>query len=207
MKSLRLILTLVLLCGGALACNAPSKAAKQESHETQAATNSEHDGHAREAQLEKDEKQAVRATAICELSPTEGNDVTGSVTFEQMDGFVKVSAHIMGLTPGKHGFHIHETGDCSSPDGKSAGGHFNPAGHDHAGPDADMRHAGDMGNLVADESGMALFESEDRVIQMSGPDSIIGRGFIIHAGEDDLTSQPTGAAGARVACGVIAAVS
>ncbi len=141
--------------------------------------------------------------AIAVIHPTEGNAAHGVVSFTQTEEGIKIVAHIEGLTPGKHGFHIHQYGDCSLPNGKSAGGHFNPEEMPHAGPDAAQRHVGDMGNLIADESGMAHYEQVDKHLSFSGKDSIIGRGIIIHAGEDDLTSQPTGNAGSRLGCGVI----
>jgi Cu-Zn family superoxide dismutase len=140
----------------------------------------------------------------CDLQPTTGSTVSGWVTFETMADHVHVRAEVKGLTPGRHGFHIHERGDCSSGDGTSAGGHFNPAGAAHAGPDAAKRHVGDLGNLEADDAGIARYDQMDMVIRLSGEHSILGRAVIVHADEDDLTSQPTGAAGARVACGVIA---
>jgi len=140
----------------------------------------------------------------CDLQPTAGNTVSGWISFAPMADHVHVTAEVKGLAPGKHGFHVHEKGDCSSGDGKSAGGHFNPAGAPHAGPDAEKRHAGDLGNLEADGAGIAKHDRMDRVLRLSGEDSILGRAVIVHAGEDDFTTQPTGAAGARVACGVIA---
>lgn len=140
---------------------------------------------------------------VAVLNPTAGNDVSGTVTFTKTKDGVKVVADVMGLAEGKHGFHIHEYGDCSAPDGTSAGGHFNPADMPHAGPKADKRHVGDLGNLEADDSGKAHLEWTDVHLSFMGPNSILGRAVIVHAGEDDLTSQPTGAAGARVACGVI----
>jgi len=139
----------------------------------------------------------------CDLQPTEGNAVAGWVTFETMSNHVHVKAEVTGLSPGKHGFHIHEKGDCSAPDGTSAGGHFNPEGMDHAGPDAPKRHHGDLGNLEADATGVAHYERMDFTLQLDGPNSILGKGVIVHANEDDLATQPTGAAGARLACGVI----
>ena len=142
-------------------------------------------------------------SAVCILYPTEGNEVSGIVTFTKTDGGIKIVANFEGLTPGKHGFHIHEYGDCSRLDGKSAGGHFNPDGKKHGAPNSEERHVGDLGNLLANEKGKAYYEIIDSYISFSGPHSIIGRAIIVHAGEDDLTSQPTGAAGARVACGVI----
>ena len=141
--------------------------------------------------------------AMCVLSATEGNQVRGMIQFSQVGDMVRVEADVFGLTPGKHGFHIHQLGDISAPDGTATAGHFNPDGHDHGGPDHDVRHAGDLGNLDADESGYAHLEWTDPLIQLGGAESIIGRSIIVHAGEDDLSSQPTGNAGARVAQGVI----
>ncbi|MCX6248903.1 MAG: superoxide dismutase family protein [Bacteroidetes bacterium] len=143
--------------------------------------------------------------AICVLYATQGNNVTGIITFTQTDKGVKVVADLQGLTKGKHGFHIHEFGDCSSVDGTSAGGHFNPEGKSHGAPLDMSRHMGDMGNLEADESGKAHLEYTDATIQLNGPNSILGRSVIIHKNEDDLKTQPTGNAGPRVACGVIGA--
>ena len=141
--------------------------------------------------------------AIAAVHPTAGNTAEGIITFTTSDDGLLIHAEISGLTPGKHGFHIHQFGDCSGADGKTAGGHFNPAGSDHGGPDSDHRHVGDLGNLEANDEGKAVYDREDTHLTFSGDRSIIGYSVIIHAGEDDLTSQPTGAAGARVACGVI----
>lgn len=141
--------------------------------------------------------------AIAVLHPTKGSNVQGLVTFTKSGDEVKVVADITGLAPGKHGFHIHEYGDCSSPDAKSAGGHFNPTNNPHAGHDVAQRHVGDMGNIEADTSGKAHLELTDNMMTLSGERSIIGRGVIVHEKADDLHSQPTGDAGGRVACGVI----
>jgi len=131
------------------------------------------------------------------------NTVSGTVTFhEQKDG-THVHAKLSGLTPGKHGFHVHEFGDCSCADGMCTKGHFNPTNQPHGGPDSKKRHVGDMGNVVADENGNATLDLIDSYIKLNGPHSIIGRSIIVHADKDDLTSQPTGNAGARVGCGVI----
>ncbi len=143
------------------------------------------------------------AKAIAVLHPTQGNHVEGTVTFTKTAEGMKVVADVTGLTPGKHGFHIHEYGDCSSADGKAAGGHFNPSNNPHAGHDAAQRHEGDMGNLEADASGKAHLELTDSMMTMTGEKAIIGRGVIVHEKEDDLKSQPVGNAGGRVACGVI----
>jgi Cu-Zn family superoxide dismutase len=141
--------------------------------------------------------------AVAVLSPTQGNNVHGTVTFTQAGNGVRVEADIEGLSQGKHGFHIHTFGDCSDPDGKSAGGHYNPTGQHHAGPNQQKRHMGDLGNIEADSSGMARYDRVDSHLKLNGPDSVIGRGVIVHGGMDDLKSQPSGAAGPRVACGVI----
>ena len=141
--------------------------------------------------------------AICVLTPTEGNNVKGIVTFTKTDGGILIEADVEGLSEGKHGFHVHEFGDISKPDGTSAGGHFNPGDKDHAGPEDAVRHAGDFGNIVADENGNARYERVDSLITFEGPNNIIGRALIVHEGEDDLVSQPTGDAGGRVAHGVI----
>lgn len=147
---------------------------------------------------------AVEPTkAIAVLHPTKGSNVEGTVTFTKSGDEVKVAADLTGLTPGKHGFHIHEFGDCSSPDGKAAGGHFNPTNNPHAGHDAEQRHAGDLGNIEADSNGKAHLELTDKMMTMSGETSIIGRSLIVHEKADDLKTQPTGDAGGRLACGVI----
>ena len=141
--------------------------------------------------------------AIAVLYATEGNNVSGTITFTKVEGGIKVVASVSGLTEGKHGFHIHQFGDCSGVDGITAGGHFNPTAMKHSAPTDSIRHVGDIGNIVADADGKATLEWVGSHMTFEGASSSIGRGVIIHAGEDDLTSQPTGAAGARVACGVI----
>jgi Cu-Zn family superoxide dismutase len=143
------------------------------------------------------------AAAVAVLIPTEGNSVRGVVHFTRVANGVHVVANVSGLTPGNHGFHIHEYGDASSPDGTAAGGHFNPGHKDHGAPTADDRHAGDLGNLHADADGNATVDYVDPLIAFEGATSIIGRGVIVHADADDFKTQPTGNAGKRVACGVI----
>lgn len=148
-----------------------------------------------------DQQPIEKAMSI--LAGTNGSQVTGLIWFAKAEGGIMIKGHISGLEPGSHGIHIHQYGDCSSGDGKSAGGHFNPGKVDHAGPDAEIRHIGDLGNIVADADGNATIEVLDTHLAFHGPGSIIGRGLIIHAKADDFVSQPTGAAGGRVACGVI----
>jgi Cu-Zn family superoxide dismutase len=146
-------------------------------------------------------------TAGANLQPTVDSRAEGAVNFTHTDDGVRVEAEIRGLSPGAHGFHIHEVGDCSAPDGSSAGGHFNPVGSPHGPPSANAsaRHAGDLGNLVAGPDSIATLTVVDPVIKLTGDESIVGHGVIVHAGEDDLVTQPTGAAGKRAACGVIEA--
>ena len=143
-------------------------------------------------------------TAVATLETTKGNATSGSVNFVQKGDKVRVTAKVSGLSPGAHGFHIHETGDCSSGDGMSAGGHFNPQGKPHAAPTTADRHAGDMPMLQANASGEATLTVELDVITIgSGAADIVGRAVIVHKDPDDFTTQPTGNSGARVACGVI----
>ena len=146
---------------------------------------------------------AYELRAVSQLEPTQGNNVRGTVKFLDEGGKVRVTAEITGLTPGEHGFHVHESGDCSAPDASSAGGHFNPTKQPHAARDAEARHIGDLGNLTADGNGRAQLDYVDPQLALSGPNSIIGRAVIVHAGRDDLKSQPSGDAGGRVACGTI----
>lgn len=138
--------------------------------------------------------------AVAVVAPTEGSSVSGTVHFSKVADGVSVSGEFTGLSEGKHGFHIHQYGDCTAPDGTSAGGHFNPFEKEHSNPEAENRHMGDMGNITADADGNATVNYVDGTINI---EQIIGRGVVIHGGEDDLTSQPSGAAGPRMACGVI----
>ena len=141
--------------------------------------------------------------AVAVLHPTEGNDVNGTVTFSKTDDGVRVQAEIRGLSPGKHGFHVHQFGDLTDPAAESAGGHFSPRGEPHGAPDDEKRHVGDLGNIEANDSGEARLDVVDHVLSLDGPTSIIGRAVIVHEGADDLESQPSGDAGSRVAGGVI----
>lgn len=150
---------------------------------------------------DKKTSKIIKAKVI--LSPTKGNKAHGTVFFTSVQEGVKVVADLDGLTPGKHGFHVHEKGDCSAPDASSAGAHYNPSNSHHGSPDSKDRHAGDLGNIEADSVGHAHYERIDAVIKLEGPNSIIGRSVIVHAEPDDFISQPSGNAGAKVSCGVI----
>lgn len=152
-------------------------------------------------------QETLPREARAQLASAEGRDVSGVVMFYQTDGGVRVEANIEGLEPGPHGFHIHENGECVPPDFTSAGDHFAPDGNPH-GPPGPTSHAGDLGNLVAGPGGLATMSqtSQDISLEPQSKDSIIGRAVVVHADPDDLTSQPSGNAGARIACGVIQAV-
>jgi Cu-Zn family superoxide dismutase len=149
----------------------------------------------------------VDRLAVATLQPTAGNTTSGMVAFIQADvenPEIRVVGKVIGIAPGAHGFHVHEVGNCTAPDASSAGDHFNPAGAQHAGREAEVRHVGDLGNLTAGADGTAEFDFYDDHMEFVGMNSIIGKAFIIHAGEDDLTTQPAGDSGDRIACGVIA---
>jgi Cu-Zn family superoxide dismutase len=149
------------------------------------------------------EKKADGPTkAVCVLTPTKDSKVHGIITFTVKGDEVQVTGKVEGLTPGEHGFHVHEFGDINSADGMATGGHFDSDAHKHGPEDAAERHTGDLGNIKAGEDGVATIDKTDKVIKLSGPNSIIGRGLIVHAKADDY-SQPTGNAGGRVAQGVI----
>jgi Cu-Zn family superoxide dismutase len=144
-------------------------------------------------------------SAGAQLSPTKGNSTSGLVTFTQSGPKLLVSAEIRGLKPNaEHGFHIHEKGDCSSGDGMSTGGHFNPTTQSHGAHGIGSHHAGDLPSLVADANGVVKLKFETTSITIdSGVTNIIGRGLIVHRDPDDYKTQPTGNAGPRLACAVI----
>ncbi len=149
--------------------------------------------------------------AEAKITAASGSEVAGVVYFSNEGDKVKIEWKLGGLTPGNHGFHVHEKGDCSAPDAKSAGGHFNPRKMDHGAPMDGARHVGDLGNVVADDKGMAeksLILPKASISLTDGDEhNIIGRAVVVHGGEDDMDSQPSGNAGPRVGCGVITAVA
>ena len=148
---------------------------------------------------------APEPKAVAKLESTKGNSASGTVTFTQKGNKVVVDARVSGLKPGQeHGFHIHEKGDCSSGDGMSTGGHFNPFGKPHGHHGEGEHHAGDFPALKADAAGNARLEvTTDTITVTDGPASVVGKGLIVHRDPDDYKTQPTGNAGPRVACGVI----
>jgi Cu-Zn family superoxide dismutase len=145
-------------------------------------------------------QEVMKATA--QLEPKSGSQVTGTVTFTKVGDEIQVVADIQNLKPGKHGFHIHEKGDCSAADAASAGAHFNPTQKHHGGPMTLDHHAGDLGNIEADASGKAHLDWKGK-LSLSGKDSIIGKSVVVHEKEDDLKTDPSGNSGARIACGAI----
>jgi|TARA_A100001388_G_scaffold277556_1_gene269462 Cu-Zn family superoxide dismutase len=150
-------------------------------------------------------EQASDIKAFVELQHSD--KVKGTILLMQKPGTpTMIKGRIEGLTPGEHGFHIHEFGDMS--DGcKSMGGHYNPDGVDHG--DLEQGHVGDLGNVSADDSGIADFTIVAKRVDLVGDRSVVGRGMVIHKDEDDLgrggdaESKKTGNAGDRLACGVI----
>jgi len=143
-------------------------------------------------------QQILMAVAL--LMPMKDSKVGGTITLTQEKGYVLVTGEVTGLTPGKHGFHIHMFGDLRAADGMSAGGHFNPKGHPHGGPDSKERHEGDLGNIEASEAGVAKVNVKAMGLKLA---EVLGRSIVVHAKADDLKSQPAGDAGPRIAVGVI----
>ena len=147
--------------------------------------------------------------AVAEIAEVDGSGVSGTVRFTSLDDAVEIRYDLVGLSPGLHGFHVHANGDCSAdstgtPAG-AAGGHFNPLSSPHGGPDSTRtkRHAGDRGNIEVGPDGTTRGVSVDSLLAFDGPTSVIGKALIVHGGQDDLSSQPSGDAGPRVGCGVI----
>ena len=143
--------------------------------------------------------------ASAQLQPTTGNTASGSVSFVQTGSKVLVNGEVRGLKPNaEHGFHVHEKGDCSSGDGMSTGGHFNPTGGPHGNHGMGMHHAGDLPSLKADASGVARFSFDSSTIAVgAGVTDIVGKGLIVHRDPDDYKTQPTGNSGPRLACAVV----
>jgi superoxide dismutase, Cu-Zn family len=153
-----------------------------------------------------DQQNATPTTAIARIHGAGPNKdkIKGTVTFVQRQENVRVLIDVDGLTPGKHGIHIHEKTDLSDPELKGAGGHWNPEGHHHGEPNKGMHHAGDLGNITADDKGKAKVELSISGITVNGEkNGVVGHSIVIHEKEDDLKSDPAGNSGARIAGGVI----
>jgi len=144
--------------------------------------------------------------ATADLKDAKGQTI-GTADLAQQDGRVRIVVQAKGLTPGKHGIHIHAVGSCEPPAFTSAGAHYNPLGAKHGLEAPDGAHAGDLPNLEADASGNARYEAmTDRITLREGLTSVFdgdGSAVVIHEKEDDQKTDPTGNSGGRVACGVI----
>ena len=144
---------------------------------------------------------------IVQLEPKSGSKAVGKLMFIEVDGVVSLAAKFQGLTPGMHAIHIHEKADCSSIDGKSAGGHWNPTFKNHGKwGDEGGYHKGDIGNFEIDESGdgKIIMETNEWCIGCEDDTkNILGKAIIVHQGTDDFISQPSGDAGTRIICGGI----
>jgi Cu-Zn family superoxide dismutase len=138
--------------------------------------------------------------AVAILIPMKSSGVGGTILMKQEKGYVQVTGEVTGLKPGKHGFHIHMFGDLRAPDGMSAGGHYNPHNHPHGGAESKERHEGDLGNIEANNSGVAKVNVKADHLEL---DHVLGRAVVVHGDADDLKSQPAGNAGPRIALGVI----
>jgi Cu-Zn family superoxide dismutase len=148
-----------------------------------------------------DEHKTMVGEAVAVLIPSKGSDgVGGTILFKQEKGHVHVTGEVKGLAPGKHGFHIHQFGDLRSDDGMATGGHYNPDMKAHGGPHSKERHAGDFGNIEAGADGVAKVDIKAEGLDLH---HVLGRGLVVHGGADDLTTQPSGNAGPRIAVGVI----
>ena len=145
----------------------------------------------------------ARSRVYVEIKPVAESNVSGILEFVQTGNTIKITGKLFNLSQGLHGFHIHDVGDCSGSAAENASGHFNPKSHEHGSPDSIKRHVGDLGNIEADEEGIAIINIIDKKISFKGTNSIIGKSVIVHEDADDFKSQPSGNAGARIACGVI----
>ena len=143
-------------------------------------------------------------SATATLEPTAGSTAHGTVRFDQLEGgSVMVKVDLMGVPPGMHGFHVHEHGSCAE-NANAAGGHFNPNDSPHAGPDHPIRHAGDFGNVEADDKGEVHTSfTIDEITVAPGTNSVVGHAVVLHGKADDLMTQPAGNSGPRIACGVV----
>lgn len=182
-----------LACLGLTACQ---KSAEPQGQQPQAAA-------AGQAPVDK----IAQGRAVVTLGAVGTSGASGKLQFFALpdEAGVKIDGELMGLSPGNHGMHVHEVGSCDSPDGMSAGGHFNPTAAPHGAADAATSHVGDLGNITADAQGHAKVSIIKGAARLTGPATIVGRSIIVHKDADDCKSQPAGQSGARIACGVIRA--
>ena len=143
------------------------------------------------------------ATATATIEARSGSSAAGTAVASEKNGAVEIVVDVTGSSAGVHAVHIHEKGDCSAPDATSAGSHFNPTGETHGAPDAEHHHAGDFGNMTVGADGKGHLVITSKMLTVAaGANSVVGRAIIVHAKEDDMTTQPTGNAGDRIGCGV-----
>ena len=160
----------------------------------------------KEKTIEPVAKPTPTPNAVGALESRSGSTLVGEVSFTQNGEKLDVLIKVSGATPGEHAVHVHETGDCSAPDAKSAGGHFNPDKMEHGAPTADKRHPGDFGNLTVGADGTGTLALSAGILTIAdGPMSVVGKALIVHEKADDFTTQPTGNAGGRQGCAVISA--
>lgn len=188
--------------------NSCKETTKEDVKEVTMDTSHSEDGHTHDGESDHshDGDMMVGKEVSIAMGSKSGSDVTGTVLLTQGEKEVTMVVSLTGLTEGEHAMHIHQNGDCSSDDGKSAGGHWNPTTEDHGKWGDHDHHMGDIGNLVANgEGGASMTFSTDKWCIGCDDETrnVIGKAFIVHAAADDFKSQPSGAAGARVACGVI----
>ena len=162
-----------------------------------------------DALQEGEEPRALVTQARATIEPLGDSGLSGTVTFAPSDLGMQVTYMLDGLTEGVYGFHVHENGSCANGEGGAvggaAGGHFNPDGVAHGAPNlpAGQRHVGDLGNIHALSDQRILGSFNESVASLEGPESIVGKALVIHAREDDFTTQPTGNAGPRIGCGIV----
>jgi superoxide dismutase, Cu-Zn family len=150
-------------------------------------------------------KSAVPAAAGATIEARSGSTLAGEATFTEVEGGTRIVVTVRNAAAGTHAVHIHEKGDCSDPEAKSAGPHFNPDGHAHGAPTAQPHHAGDLGNMEVAADGTGTLEIVAAGLAVAaGPRSVVGRAIVVHEKPDDFVSQPAGNAGARIGCGAIA---
>ena len=151
--------------------------------------------------------EPMKSVSVDLLSKNDSN-LKGTVVFKELaNGKIQLDVKLNSIEPGNHAVHIHAVGDCSAADGTSAGGHWNPMGVDHGNrAEGGDFHKGDIGNLMISEDGSGSLSMEVEGWTIGGDDNsnILNKAVIVHAGIDDFTSQPSGAAGPRIGCGVIA---
>ncbi|UII19744.1 superoxide dismutase family protein [Fulvivirga ligni] len=196
MKKLKRSFWIAGVAFAAVACNPGNKEANDQDAE---------DTTMMEEEVVTESDMEEMKTATAEISAKSGSELAGTAKFTQTENGVEFEIMLENATPGEHAVHIHETGDCSAPDGKSAGGHWNPTGVEHGKRGSGQFHKGDIGNITIGEDGTGTLTitAEDWTIGGADDSNVVGHAIIVHAGPDDFTSQPAGAAGDRIGCALI----